>query len=157
MKIKSVLLLMLALCLTICLCACGGGSDSKGSSKDTKPANNTPASNNVDPSQPSTPSSEPATITTQAPQSKYQVKVVDEAGNPIAGIYVQWCLGDSCKPSYPSDENGIAVPLFDIPEENYKVSVMETSLAGTNYTIDKNEFYYAEGSYEMTIVLKTIA
>lgn len=149
MKTKSLLLFALVLCLTVCLCACG---------KDTTPTENTTTTtqNNSSTTTTTTGTQTVAATTTTKAENTYTVKVVDEGGNPIAGINVQWCL-ETCIPGL-TNEQGVATPLGAlIPGENYKVSVMESSLLNTNYTIDNNEFYYEDGSYELTIVLKTVA
>ena len=78
------------------------------------------------------------------------MKVVDESGKPVTGGMIQFCL-DTCMPC-PLDANGVA--SMKLKEADYKVSftVMPTgyALAGS-----ETEFHFADGSYEMTITLKT--
>ena len=79
----------------------------------------------------------------------YTVNVVDEAGNPIAGAMVQLCK-DTCFPGV-TDANGVA--KFTLAEDEYKVSFLALP-AGYTYVDDTQEFYFADGSMELTITLK---
>ena len=152
MKIKTLILLALTLCLTIGLCACGNNTPS-----DTATATTTTTTAESTTTTTTTTTTESTTTTTKtdATQSGYTVKVVDESGNPIAGVMVQWCL-EACVPGV-TNAQGIASPLSPLPDAKYKVSVIESSLAQTGYSVENNEFYYEEGAYEMTIVLKKAA
>lgn len=146
MKMKSLLLIVLTLCLTICLCACGD---------DTTPAdNNSTTTQNGGTSTVAT-----TTTTTQAASTTttanpnvavYKVTVTDEAGNPISGAFVQLCL-ESCTPCMTNTEG---VATYQMPKADYKVSFINVP---EGYSVDTNEFYFEEGSYEMTIVLKAVA
>lgn len=79
----------------------------------------------------------------------YTVTVVDEAGKPIPGAVVQLCK-DTCLPVV-ADQNGVAT--WHLAEDAYKVSFV---MLPTGYAIagDATEFYFEEGSREMTITLK---
>lgn len=133
---KRLLAAVLALCLTVGLCACTGGGENT-----TTGANTTQAST--------------AATTegkTEAEENGYTVTVVDEGGNPIAGAMVQLCL-DACYPA-ATDDSGVA--RFAVEEADYKVSFLALP-TGYTYTTDAQEFYFAEGSSELTITLKAIA
>lgn len=81
----------------------------------------------------------------------YTVKVVDEGGNPVAQAAVQLCK-DSCLPGM-TDAEGVAT--FRVLEDaGYKVSFM---VMPTGYEAEETEFYFEDGSYEMTITLKAVA
>ena len=147
MKMKSVLLVMLALCLTISLCACGGNTDGGEN-------NTTTTQNNGSTTSATTTTTTAATTTTTTVADgtvTYTVTVTDEAGNPIPGVGVQLCL-ESCLP-YVTNAQGVAT-WANVDEEDYKVSFMNLP---QGYTSDANEFYFEDGSYEMTIVLKAVA
>lgn len=79
----------------------------------------------------------------------YTVKVVDEGNNPLANVMVQLCL-DTCLPGL-TGADGVAT--FQVAEADYKVSVV-TLPAGYAHVSDVTEFYYEEGSTDITITLK---
>ncbi len=136
---KKGFILVLALCLMLSLCACNGdgGSETTAAPVETTVPNETTVP-----------------VETTAPQGGYKVKVVDEGGNPIAGLLIQLCK-DSCLPT-ATDENGIAVWPNSPEADGYKVSFLKLPAAYT-YVDDTTEFYFASGETEMTIVLKAAA
>ena len=145
MKMKSILLMLLSLCMVVCLCACGGNGD-EGTAQTT-------VDNNATTTTATTTATTIATTTTTASDKlTFTVKVTDEAGNPISGVPVQLCLV-SCLPNRTNEE-GIAT-WNNMDEAEYKVSFWQSLPAG--YTSDTEEFYFEDGSYEMTIVLKAVA
>ena len=111
----------------------------------------TPADNGGESSTPSTESSEPSTEASQHNDDKvtYIVHVVDESGNPVTGGMIQFCL-DSCMPCV-LDAQGTAT--MKLAPADYKVSFTMMP-AGYALAGEQTEFYFAEGAYEMTIVLK---
>lgn len=132
---KTILALALTLCLAMTLCACGEAA--------------------AEPTQPQTvPTTVPQPTETTAPveEGGYTVKVVDEEGNPIAGAMVQLCK-DACVPGQ-TDEQGVA--KFNLPEDTYKVSFLMLP-AGYDYVDETQEFYFEDGSMELTITLKAAA
>ena len=133
---KRLLALLLCLCLVLCLGACGGGNE------DITPSD-----------EPSTEGSKPeeSTGSTQQTGIVYKVKVVDDDGNPLAGVMVQLCK-DMCVPAMTNAEG---VAEFNQPEDDYHVSVASMP-AGYEYSSDVREFFFDEGSYELTIVLNII-
>ncbi len=139
MKSKRITVLLLALCLAFGLCACGGNSDNT----DAAPAGSTAAT------------TLPVVTTepTEAPDPSHTVKIVDEGGNPIAGVFVQICL-DTCTPAQ-TDANGIA-SYFDMPEADYEVKLMAMP-EGYSYISEEQVFHFPEGSTELTITLQAIA
>lgn len=147
MKIKSLLLCILALCLMIGLCACGSDTPADNTTATTTQAggNSTTAT--------TTTTTQATTTTTTVADGKvtYTVTVTDEGGNPISGAFVQLCL-ESCIPCMTNEQGIASYP--NVAEENYKVSFINVP---EGYSVDKNEFYFDEGSYEMTIVLKAVA
>lgn len=137
MNCKRLLAVVMVLCLVIGLCACAGG----GEESTTTEENTTEASTIV-----------AAQETTEAEEGGYTVTVVDEGGNPVAGAMVQLCL-ETCYPG-ATDESGIA--KFPVEEANYKVSFLVLP-EGYTYSTDEQEFYFEEGSRELTITLKAVA
>lgn len=138
--IKNLSVAVLLLCMMLSLCACGGNDTVQPQPTETEAV---------------------AVETTEAPVAEetlaagmavYTVTVVDEGGNPIVGAMVQLCK-DSCVPNV-TDENGVAT--FTLPEDDYKASMM-TMPAGYEYVEEAEAFYFDDGSYELTIVLKAVA
>lgn len=133
--LKKLLLCLLAAVMAFGLFACSEQGVDPTDPDPTRPSATDPA---VDPTDP-----------TDDGKVTYTVKVVDEAGNPIPGAVVQLCK-DACLPAM-ADQNGVAT--WHLAEDTYKVSFV---MLPTGYAIagDATEFYFEEGSREMTITLK---
>lgn len=139
MNTKRIFVVLIALCLMLALCACGGT------------ANNTDESTAA-----STAATTQPVVTTEATEAaepSHTVKVVDEGGNPIAGVFVQICL-ETCVPAQ-TDENGIA-SYYDMPEADYEIKLMAMP-AGYGYTTEEQVFFFPDGSTEAVITLQAIA
>ena len=132
MDIKRFLIMVLALCVVLALCACGesGSGETVG---DTGESTQQTTEETVDDG-----------------KVTYAVKVVDEGGNPVASAAVQMCK-DSCLPGVTNAEG---VAEFRLVEDDYKVSFMAMP---AGYEADAEEFYFEDGSYELTITLKAVA
>ena len=138
--IKNLTVLLILLAMALSLCACGGS----------------------EPAATEAPATETPVVETEAPAETeaaladgmaiYKVIVVDEGGNPVAGAMVQLCK-DSCVPGM-TDAEGVAT--FTIAEDDYKASML-TMPAGYAYAEETDAYYFADGSYELTIVLKAVA
>lgn len=116
------------------LCACGGnGSDAKETTAATNEATVSQTEETVDDG-----------------KVTYTVKVVDENGDPVANAAVQICK-DSCLPGVTNEEG---VAIFNVVEDDYKVSFMAMP---EGFQADAEEFYFEDGSYELTITLKAAA
>ncbi len=142
---KKLIAMLLALVMVVGLAACGEAA------KPTEPENTDPA-----PSAPA--ATEPSQDVEEPPVNEnpvYTVKIVDEGGNPISGVMVQICQGETCLPGPVSDENGTVT--FQVAEADYKVSFLGGVPVGYDYTTEETEFYFEDGSYEVTIVLKAVA
>lgn len=150
MNMKRLLAFVLALCLMAALCACGQAQTQEpDNTPDTPAVQDEPDTQT--PAQSEEPSEdEPAENTNPI----YTVKIVDEGGNPVVGAMVQMCQGETCMPGPLSDATGTVT--FQIPEAEYKVSFLGSVPAGYDYTTEETEFYFEDGSYEMTIVLKAV-
>lgn len=140
MEFKRIFAVLLVLCLALGLCACGGSGN-----EETKPT-----------SAETTGAAEETTGTTAATQAEedgkvsYTVKVVDEDGNPISGAMVQLCK-ETC---LPGATNAEGVAEFRTVEDEYKVSFMTVP---EGYAAEAEEFYFEDGSFELTITLKAAA
>lgn len=144
MNIKRFLALCLALCLTVCLCACGGTQNETPTDEVPQPSNQLQQSETTEPSEEVTQNTNPT----------YTVKIVDEAGNGVAGAMIQICQGETCMPGPMTGADGTVV--FQVVEADYKVSFLGGVPAGYDYTTEQTEFHFEDGSYEMTIVLKAV-
>lgn len=130
MNIKRFFVFMLGIGMVLCLCACA---------ETDAPAQTTTA-----------PTVQETEETVDDGKVTYTVKVVDEAGNPVASAAVQLCK-DSCLPGMTNAEG---VATFRVAEDDYKVSFM-TMPAG--YEAEAEEFYFEDGALELTITLKAVA
>lgn len=135
MNMKRFVALLLALCLALCLCACGGNNEE-----------NVPATTGA-----AAEKDEATLEPTDDGKVTYTVKVVDEGGNPVASAGVQLCK-DTCLPGIT---NGEGIAQFNVVEDSeYKVSFM-TVPAG--YESTEENYYFEDGSYDLTITLKAVA
>lgn len=139
-NMMRVFALLLALSMALCLGACGGDSENTTAGKDETTAD----AATPDPTDETTAPVDDGKVT-------YTVTVVDENGNPIAGAMVQLCL-ESCMPAV-TNESGVAE--YRVEEAHYKVSFL-TVPAGYELTTEETNFYFEDGSYEMTLTLKAI-
>ena len=133
MNKKMLLAALLAVCLTLTLCACGGAETPAGENNTTTTteATTTTTTTTAAPTAPTAPTPEDG-------QVLYTIKVVDAAGAPVEGVYVQICL-DTCD-FKATDSEGVA--YFCKPEADYKVAFTE---APDTY------YYFENGSREMTL------
>ena len=142
---KKLLALVLALCMVFALCACGAGNDNKEDEKNNNTVNNEVNNNDAD-DESKDESDEDEGVQNQA---GFQVKIVDEGGNPIKGVMVQICK-DSCVPAM-SDDNGIASFNVQI-EDGHKLSIMSKP---DGYEYDgEAEVYLEAGATEYTLTLR---
>lgn len=140
---KIFAMLMLAVML-FSLCACGGNGDV------------TTAPQNEDPTDPVTTAPQPTDPTEpESTGTDYTIKVVDEGGNPVAGVKVQMCdASNLCKAPKTTDENGIAV-YEDQEDGQYKAQLTKLP---EGYEAEDMEAYYPFGSNtEVTITIKAVS
>ncbi len=145
---KKLIALLLALVMTIGLVACGNTNVETPEEPDNTPV--APEQNDDPVVEPEPSEDEPVNL-----NPTYTVKIVDEGGNPIAGVMVQICQGETCLPGPMTGEDGTVT--FQVEEADYKVSFLGGVPAGYDYTTEETEFYFEDGSYEVTIVLKAVA
>jgi hypothetical protein len=156
-NIKRMLALVLAMMMVLCLFACG--NDDNGT---TEPDTSTTTESQPQVTKPQ--ATEPDDEKDPEPvEFVYTVVVKDTAGNPIAGVPVQICAGESCVPKV-TDANGIAgydteingnealtAKLIKVPE-GYTAEVTEIVMEG----VDSVEFVLKADSADTTDFVYTV-
>lgn len=135
-NLKRLMAIVLMLAMALSLCACGGETEEA-------PETEAPVVTTEEPA----PETEAPVV--EEEEDAYVVTVVDENGSPIAGAMVQLCK-DTCFPGV-TDADGVA--KFVVAEDDYKVSFLALP-AGYTYVDETQEFYFEDGSMELTITLK---
>ena len=142
MIMKKLIALILCLVLAMSLVACGGEKKDDEKTPETTVALVPTESEETTPTQP-------------AAGAVYKVTVVDEGGNPFAGIVVQLCNDTGCNPAL-TDENGTATYNMAEARDDYHANVTVLP-EGYEYASGETEYYFDDGSMELTITLKAIA
>ena len=139
---KNCMALVLALMMVLCICACSQTNDA-GKGNTTVPT----SSNNQ--------ATQPSSTGTVIPEDKdqYKVTVVDDAGNPLVGVFVQLCTEETCLAPTKTDDAGVAM-FTPANEAEYHAKITKVP---NGYETDTVDFYFADGEKELTIVLKVIA
>lgn len=135
---KKLILLILALCLVMSLFACGKNQDEPNATTEAPVPTTTEA---------------PIPTTTVKPDDGkviYTVTVKDENGNPIVGAVVQLCKDVNCNPNV-TGADGVAT--YSLAEDTYKVSFVVMP-SGYTHSGDATDYYFPEGSRDLTITLK---
>lgn len=132
MNFKRFMILAVVLCFALGLCACGNAAGDAETTAGT------------------TAKMQETTEATDDGKVTYTVKVLDEGGNPVAGAGVQLCK-ETCLPGLT---NADGVAQFNVVEDEYKVSFMAMP---EGYQAETEEFYFDDGSFELTITLKAVA
>ena len=78
----------------------------------------------------------------------YTVTVVDDKGNPVSGVELQFCDENSCRQPVKTDENGTVSEKY--VESEYHVTVNSVP---DGYSVAETVVYFDADSTEMTIVL----
>ena len=140
---KKWIAFILILVISITLCACrsiSGGGDVPPSTAatDSKPTTNPSVPNG------SIPSVDDGKVT-------YTVTVVDEAGNGVPGVKIQFCDAESCRIPVTTNADGKVV-------QNYAASEYHITLTSIpeGYTSAETEFYF-NGETELTVVLTAVS
>lgn len=134
-NLKKLAAILLVLCMAFALCACSG-NDAEPNDNDTV----------------TTTTTEEKVTTTTAPEDEsasFKVKVVDQDGNPVAGVMVQVC-SEACFPCV-TDANGVATFNTEITDEHY-LSVPSCP-AGYTYT-GEEKVYLEEDMTEYTVEIE---
>ena len=82
--------------------------------------------------------------------SAYTVVTVDESGDPVEGVALQFCSGDMCQMG-ETGTDGKAV--FEVEEGRYTVHVFQ---APEGYAEDTTEYDLPENYGEVKITLKAV-
>lgn len=158
MRFKNKIAFVLALSLTLGLCACGADeSDKKAGDKNSNIETTTQTESKapVDNTDIATQPQETKPVATEpAKDPSYIVNVVDEGGNAVVGAMIMICQGENCTIA-TTDANGDA-NFFDKEEAEYEVKFAALP-SGYDYTTEEQVFHFAQGTNELTIVLKTVA
>ena len=137
---KRLVTAILMVCLAFGLVACGGNG---GANTDDTNKQNTEANSEADKD---TENSEEESETQAV---VYTIKVVDEAGAPVASVMVQLCK-DTCVPKM-TDANGVAEFSVEEIADGYKANV---TMAPEGYVYEDGDVYFEDGETEVTLVLK---
>lgn len=153
---KKIFALLLLACMVFTLCACddkaaAGNTDTQAP---TEPATE-PKTTEPDVTVPATAPVATEPVATEPIQAgpTYVIKVVDEGGNPVEGMFVQLC-GEMCIPKM-TDANGEAIYADQELRDDYKASVTVYK-EGYEAASDQVDYYF-EGGFEVTIVVKAVA
>ncbi len=138
-NVKRMLALVLSLVLVLALAACTQA-----------PAESNPSSSSTAPSSSST---TPSSSTQPEKKVTFRVKVVDEEGNPVAGVGVQLCK-DACIIA-ETNEEGWAEFDKDV-EDGYHANIAYALNTPDDKKVDATEFDFASGETEMTLTLKFV-
>lgn len=141
---KKLLCLLLALCFVFALCACGGETNTE------DPSEVETTQNKATEEQTNGTTDD---VTVDDGKVEYTVKVVDEAGNPVAAVEViQVCdENNSCSVIFMKDGQG----SMRLAEAEYHATLMKGLPEGYEYTTEETEFSF-DGDYTCTITLKAV-
>ena len=157
-NMKRLIAVMLVLTMALCLVACGAQGNDPTTAKKPDPTTK--------------PATQPTTTTPTAaptdPAPSHTVKVVDQDGNPVAGIAVQLCDNGSCFDPQVTNEEGIAsffMPGIEGAKARiYALMSDPTHPYGrTDYTIDVMDGMDEEGymkfneNTEITLTMTKVA
>ena len=92
------------------------------------------------------------TLTKKAEEAPYTIKVVDQDGNPVAGVKVQMC-DDAGLCLIPTATNEEGIATYKYQEGNFHV-LLNTLVDG--YTVDDMSVYYYFTGREVTITITKI-
>ena len=139
---KKLFVLLLALCMVFTLCACGGDSDKK-KTDDDKKTEETKSDKETEGTK--------ATEAAKKEKATYTVKVVDDKAQPLANVKVLLCLVE--KTPVVTDASGVAT-FANMAVETYSVQLEDLP---DGYKADKFSYFFDDGSYEITITIKSPA
>lgn len=77
----------------------------------------------------------------------YTVTVVDQNGNPVAGVSIQFCDDEACKLPVATNSDGVVTAKY--PASNYHITIAELP---AGYTCEETEFYFEDGN-ELTVTV----
>ena len=144
-QMKKILTGILVLCMVFGLCACGGTDKTEDDGQKDNTENSQLENDEADDS---TSDSSKEEDSEEDNTAVFQVKVVDEGGNPVSGVIVQVC-NDVCMPGKTEDD-GVAAFNMEITD-GCKLSILSCP-EGYEYT-GASEIYLESGitEYEVEI------
>lgn len=143
---KKLLCMLLALCFVFALCACGDQTNTEDPSEVETTQNTTSEKETTQ----ETPDDD---VTIDDGKVEYTVKVVDEAGNPVAAVEViQVCdENNSCSVIFMKDGQG----SMRLAEAEYHATLMKGLPEGYEYTTEETEFSF-DSNFTCIITLKAV-
>lgn len=137
------ILKLIALIMVLSLILCGCGEPKPAESQPTDPTGTT----NTDPTGSSDVTVPSVTDPVDDGKKTYTVTVVDQNGNPVTGVSVQFCdENNTCQLPVKTDADGVVSK--NLPEMVYHV----TLTLPEGYSCDTLE-YYMEGTTELTVTV----
>lgn len=149
--IKKTLVLVLALMLVLALCACAGNEDAPNTSDPGTSSTQQTDPKPTDPEQTGPSATEPK----DEVEYVYTVTVQDVDGNPISGVFVQVCAGESCVPVM-TGEDGVAGYVSEVTGDGeLTAKIMVTTLPEGYSCVDGvEEISMADGNTDVVFVLE---
>lgn len=77
----------------------------------------------------------------------YTVTILDQNGNPVEGVTVQFCDAENCKLPVNTDANGVVTGTYAASE--YHITLVELP---DGYTTEETEFFFGNET-ELTIMV----
>ena len=138
-NLKRLIAVMMVLTIALCFAACGEAPATNGPT-------NAPAT--------TAPTTAPTTVppTTNGPEldePDYVVYVVDQDGNPVAGVMVQLCDEGACYAPVTTDDNGVAEFFM----EKDIVGAMTKVMMAAGYEFSTEYTMFAEGENTVTLTV----
>ncbi len=151
---RKLIALVLALVCVMALAACAPADTNTTASKNPPATTNKPTA---------TPTTQPTEPTEPQKEISFRVRVVDQDGNPVTGVWVQVCSDKMCFAAKLVDDDGYAVWYADkVPYQegcHYFPAFFDSDDLAAKYeplpdVEDESKWYFFEaGSNEGTIVL----
>lgn len=130
---KRIFALLAVLALLLCGCA-EGGQD--GSSEPSQK-----------PSESNTPTQTTAAPTVNDGKVTYTVTVLDQNGNPVEGVAIQFCDPVNCKLPVATNADGVVTASYE--ESEYHILLAELP---AGYSSEETEFYFGDAT-ELTVTI----
>jgi len=145
---KKLIMILLALCLCMSFVACNESGEVT-----TEPDNNTEAPTSSGETTEDATEADGTDEVTEPAATGYKVTVTDKDGNPIAGVQIQMCDSKGCR--MPKGTGADGTVTFDFDTSDFHVLI---AAAVEGYVVDTaEEYYFSNGSKEMTIELEKAA
>lgn len=169
--IKNLTACLLVLALMLCVCACGQNTDSDPSTEATKPTTTEPSVTEpsetdpsvtepsvTEPSETEPSETEPSVTEPVIPQDYlYSITVRTADGEPLSGVFVQLCRGESCCAMGTTGENGTAYYTEDLVGEGSLTAKIIVVPEGYQVVDGAQQISLADGEKDVVFVMEKIA